>query len=154
MTVKGQDPLLAGPVSIFVGEDYLGVTSISKTVAPGEDLNLDLGVLDQIEVSRVTKESEETRGLLSRVIEYRTETRLRFENFGSSAESFEVLERIPVTDDELISINVDRGLTEPSPEKATSADGFYVKCNPEGCSPNTWHRTSSSMFYNVLDCGL
>lgn len=124
LTVTGQDPLLAGPVSVFVDEDYLGVTSIAKTVAPGEELHLDLGVLDHIKVTRTTEESEETRGLLSRVIEYRTETRLRFENYGNSAETFEVLEHIPVTDDELISIKIDRGLSQPGPEEANSAAGL------------------------------
>ena len=122
--MTGQDPLLAGPVSVFVDEDYLGVTSIAKTVAPGEELHLDLGVLDHIKVTRTTEESEETRGLLSRVIEYRTETRLRFENYGNSAETFEVLEHIPVTDDELISIKIDRGLSQPGPEEANSAAGL------------------------------
>lgn len=124
MPLPGEDPLLAGPVSVFAGADYLGLTQIDRTVAPGEDLTIDLGILDQMGVQRFSEESEETRGILSRVIEYRTETVLKIENFGSEAESIEVMERIPVTDDEQVTIAIDEGRTEPKPLDMKPADGI------------------------------
>ncbi|OUU22286.1 MAG: hypothetical protein CBC13_07890 [Planctomycetia bacterium TMED53] len=124
MPLEGDDPLLAGPVAVFSDGDYLGLALIDRTVAPGEDLTIDLGILDQVVVTRTTEDSEEARGLLSRSLQYRTDTRLRFENFGTTAESFEVLERIPISADESVSIRVDRGLTDPDPEELDPADGI------------------------------
>lgn len=124
LSLNGEDPLLAGEVSVFAGRGYLGMTRIENTVAPGEEWALDLGTMDQIVVSRNTVESEETRGLLSRLTEYRTETRLKLENYGDSAETIEILERIPVSDDESVSIEIDKSKTEPAPENQKPVDGI------------------------------
>ena len=124
LSLNGEEPLLAGEVSVFAGRDYLGMTRIENTVAPGEEWALDLGTMDQIVVSRNTVESEETRGLLSRLTEYRTETRLKLENYSDSAETIEILERIPVSDEESVSIEIDKSKTEPAPENQKPVDGI------------------------------
>lgn len=124
LSLNGEEPLLEGEVSVFAGRDYLGMTRIENTVAPGEEWALDLGTMDQIVVSRNTVESEETRGLLSRLTEYRTETRLKLENYGDSVETIEILERIPVSDDESVSIEIDKSKTEPAPENLKPVDGI------------------------------
>lgn len=124
MVLGGQEPLLAGPVSVFVADDYLGMSRIETTVAPGEEWSIDLGTLDQLVVNRTTEESEETRGLLSRVIEYQTETILKLENYGSSSETIVILERIPVSDDELVTIEMDPDKTDPKPLDLKPSDGI------------------------------
>lgn len=124
LSLNGEEPLLAGEVSVFAGQNYLGMARIENTVAPGEEWALDLGTMDQIVVSRNTVESEETRGLLSRLTEYRTETRLKLENYGDSVETIEILERIPVSDDESVTIEIDKAKTEPAPQNLKPVDGI------------------------------
>ena len=60
-TVKNEEdyPLLAGPVSLFMGPDFIGKSRISN-VAPTEEFPLDLGIDERIKIKRelVKKETE------------------------------------------------------------------------------------------------
>ncbi|MBL6914248.1 MAG: mucoidy inhibitor MuiA family protein [Planctomycetes bacterium] len=122
--LSGDAPLLAGDVSVFVGGNYLGKTRMKKTVAPGEELVLELGTFDTIALKRSVQETEETRGLLSKVIQYRTDLKINLENFGSNAELVQIVERIPFTDDERVSIQMNKNATNPLPVNTDPIDGI------------------------------
>jgi len=98
----GEAPLLPGVVTSFVGGDYVGSASVGA-VAPGEELGLGFGVEDQLRV---------TRTLASRRVEHlvggRTRTTVtvqtRVRNFGKDARAVRLLDQIPVSQVDRISV--------------------------------------------------
>ncbi|MGE4619967.1 MAG: DUF4139 domain-containing protein [Planctomycetota bacterium] len=121
--LDGEDPLLHGRASVFLGGDYLGQTTI-KTTAPGEELTLNLGVDGQVRVQRVQREAEEEVGLFSKALHYRTDLEMVVENFRQEPISVLLRERIPFTEDDVLKVKVDRTLTSLIPEGLDSDDGL------------------------------
>lgn len=121
--LHGSDPLLEGSVAVFLGEDYLGRSTI-KTTAPAEELTLDLGVDGQVTVDRIQRESEEKIGIFSKAIHYRTDLEMTIENFHSEPVSILLRERIPFTESKQLKVRVDRSATTHLPEGLESDDGL------------------------------
>ncbi len=121
--LRGNDPLLKGSVSVFLGDDYLGQALI-ETTAPGEDLELDLGVDDQMVLKRIERQSEDQVGFFSKSDEFETDLQLQVTNFHGKPVTVEVGELIPFSESELIKIRVDRAKTSPLPNGLDSTDGL------------------------------
>ncbi len=121
--LSGNDPLLRGTVSVFLGDDYLGQALI-ETTAPGEELELDLGVDDQMVMKRIERQSEDQVGFFSKSDEFETDLQLQVTNFHRKPVTVEVGELIPFSESELIKIRVDRAKTSPLPSGLDSTDGL------------------------------
>ncbi len=97
-------PLLAGPVAIFQGQNYVG-ESKTDFVAPGEEMELSMGVVEAVKVKRTLLKDFAAKGGLfgskrKRAYGYITEIT---NNLGRAI-NIEVFEQIPVARDSRISI--------------------------------------------------
>ena len=112
-------PLLAGPVRVYLGGDYV-VTSPLMTTPPGKTLTVNLGVEPGIAVARNVKFHESTEGLfkgdtaLVHEVEIEVRSRLHF------PARVEVFERVPHSDEDDIEVEVVR--TEPRAEAYDQTD--------------------------------
>lgn len=98
-------PILAGPVSIFQGQNYVG-ESQTEFVAPGEELELSMGVVEAIKIERILLKDYAKKGGLfgskrKRAYGYRTE----ISNNLDREINIEVFEQIPVSRDSRIEID-------------------------------------------------
>ncbi len=103
-TNETEFPLLAGAVSIFQGQNYVGDSNI-EFVAPGEEVELSMGVTEAIKVERkILKEFAAKGGFFGgkrkRAYAYRTE----IVNNLSRAIEIEIFEQTPVSRDSRIEI--------------------------------------------------
>ncbi|MEE2857146.1 MAG: DUF4139 domain-containing protein [Planctomycetota bacterium] len=122
-SLSGTDPLLRGTVSVFLGEDYLG-QAVIDTTAPGENLELDLGVDGQLVVERIQRESEDEIGLFSKAALFDTDLELTISNYHAESVKLLLRERIPFTESDSLKIRVDRIKSVPLPEGLDSDDGL------------------------------
>ena len=122
-SLSGTDPLLRGTVSVFLGEDYLG-QAVIDTTAPGENLELDLGVDGQLVVERIQRDSEDEVGLFSKATLFDTDLELKVSNYHTESVKLLVRERIPFTESDSLKIRVDRIKSVPLPEGLDSDDGL------------------------------
>jgi hypothetical protein len=122
-SLSGSDPLLSGSVSVFLDEDYLGQAWI-ETTAPGEDLELNLGVDGQVVVERIQRDSEDEVGLFSKAKIYQTDLHLKVTNFHDEMVQVSIRERIPFTESESLKIRVDRTKSSPLPAGLDSKSGL------------------------------
>ncbi|MGA1487834.1 MAG: mucoidy inhibitor MuiA family protein [Planctomycetota bacterium] len=120
--LPGEEPLLAGGAAVFLGEAYLGTSSLGTT-APGEEIVLDLGVDDRIAVTRREEESEEDVGVFSKARRYHTEVTVEMVSHHGDPVVIDVRERIPFTEvDELKVVLEDR--TRPAPDAVEDRNGL------------------------------
>ena len=122
-SLSGSDPLLSGSVSVFLDADYLGQAWI-ETTAPGEDLELNLGVDGQVVVERIQRDSEDEVGLFSKAKIYQTDLQLKVTNFHDEMVQVLIRERIPFTESESLKIRVDRTKSDPLPTGLDSKSGL------------------------------
>jgi uncharacterized protein (TIGR02231 family) len=108
--------LLPGRAAVFTGGDFVGSTQL-KTWAPGEEVELALGVDDRVRVEREVvgrKASKATLGSTRRrEIEYRTSVA----NHTPGAARITVLDQVPVSRDEDIQVREAR--IQPAPAERT-----------------------------------
>lgn len=112
-------PILAGPVDIFVGADYVG-TGALETTGPGGELALPLGADEDIRVERRLIPRTRTEGVFGKedLTVYTTE--IDVANDKRRPISIRVVEQFPldgVTDD----VEVKRGGTDPKPVEIDEA---------------------------------
>lgn len=107
-----EGPLPRGPVDVTVGREFLLSTAM-KTLAPGGELDLGLGVEEGIEVARNTRFSEETSGLLGGSLCLHHEIRLEVVNRLDRLVQLEIRERIPRAGGKDEDLTVELGDVEP-----------------------------------------
>lgn len=105
-------PLLAGPAEIYLDDEYL-VTSPIRTVPPGADLKIGLGVEEALKVARNTHFEEEATGLLGGGAAFHHRIDIELANRLASAVKVEVRERVPTKDED--DKDVEIAVAEPSP---------------------------------------
>lgn len=117
---EGATPLLPGSVNLFQDGQLVGRTRIG-TVAPGAPLHLAFGVDDRIEVDRMLdRDSMGRQGLLRRQQRLVRSYRITIDNRHDSTLPVTVLDRMPVSRDERIQVNLMPETTEPD---ARDVDG-------------------------------
>lgn len=106
-------PLLAGPVSLYVGDEYIGQNRLEYTPGGGE-VELVLGVEERIKVKRELVRREVDKRLLrdQRQVVYGYEIAL--ENLTPSAAKITVEDQYPVSRHDQIKVRLDRAAPEPS----------------------------------------
>ncbi|HEY8191720.1 MAG TPA: DUF4139 domain-containing protein, partial [Alphaproteobacteria bacterium] len=117
--LKGDSPILAGPVSLFRDGAFVGQTHL-PLLRPGQESDLAFGVDDQISVKRRTlKDERGEAGMLAKdsVVERHFVTEI--ENLRNKPVKIVVLETIPESQDEQIRAEVVTSTTTPGYMKDT-----------------------------------
>lgn len=113
-TLDSQAPILAGRANLFRDGSYVGSGSLAFS-GPGEEVRLGFGQDDQVRVtfSLVSRESGQ-RGLLTRMETDERLYRITVANNHSRSIEITVLDRVPVSEDERITVEQLDATTEPT----------------------------------------
>jgi uncharacterized protein (TIGR02231 family) len=103
---SGASPILAGPVDLIAGCGLVGRTT-TLMIAPGERFTLGFGPDPSVRVRRKVERVEHETGALSRSRRSEHNITILLSNIGRSATSFELVERVPVSEVEQVRISVD-----------------------------------------------
>ncbi|HET6372464.1 MAG TPA: DUF4139 domain-containing protein [Candidatus Polarisedimenticolia bacterium] len=110
-TAPGGYPLLAGPVHVFTDGAYLGVHSLPET-APGAELTLPFGADNRIRVERTPlPQARSHEGFIGRDRQITYAFHTTVENLRDRAAGVIVQDRIPVSEDERITVERGRQST-------------------------------------------
>lgn len=110
--------LLPGQASVFLANDYIGPTTLG-TVAPGASFDLFFGIDRNLAAKRtlVTRNTEKT-GLFGGGVRMLSDYRIEIDNPTTRPAKVEILDRMPVSRNEQIEIE----LTGPSVPLSTDAE--------------------------------
>lgn len=98
--------LLSGQVAIFVGQDYVGPTTLQST-PPGSEIKMHFGIDQSIRARRqLVSTSTENTGLLGGGRRINSAYRLTIDNNSGRAITLELWDRIPVSRSEEIQIQM------------------------------------------------
>lgn len=116
-------PLLAGPVDIFVGADFIGQGRLETTGSGGE-IEFPLGADEDIRFERRVLPSTETEGVFSKedVTKYRVQ--IDVANYKRRRVKVRVTDLVPKSDHQHIEIKT--GKMKPAPIEGPDADGLLV----------------------------
>ncbi len=124
-------PLLAGEINAFLGNNFIGKSSI-KLVAANASFDLFLGVDDNIKVTRTEGvKKEEVGGILTRTKVYQRSFTIEVQNFKSTEASFKLRDQIPVSKNGQVSVVVNKA--EPAfstQDKDTGEVSWDFKLKP------------------------
>ncbi len=110
-TLKGEAPVLPGPVNLFRDGAYVGQNTL-PLLRPGEDQDLAFGIDDQISIKRkIMKDERSKAGVISpdQVIERHVLTEIQ--NLHTLPVELSVLETVPVAQDKKIKTDIIKGET-------------------------------------------
>ncbi len=112
--IKNQrrQPYLDGPASVFLGSDFVGDGRV-PTTARGEELSVNLGADESVQVKRHAERKRETTGFFTSYHKYRTEVEVAIRNQKARPVRIRVLDRVPFSEDR--SVKVARGAIAPAP---------------------------------------
>lgn len=105
-------PLMAGPVDVYVGAEYLITSELSFTPRGGE-LSIGLGVAQGVKVARNTRFREESAGLMKGALVLHHAIDVEIHNHAGRAIDLEVRERVPVIREGEEDIKVEIGEVSP-----------------------------------------
>jgi uncharacterized protein (TIGR02231 family) len=105
-------PLLAGPLEVYVGRDYLLSTDL-PTTAPRGKIKLGLGVDSAIKVARNTDFTEQVTGLIRGSLDLKHKIRIELANNKADSVDIEVRERLPSVRDKEEDIRVEVVSVDP-----------------------------------------
>jgi uncharacterized protein (TIGR02231 family) len=108
--------LLPGKASVFHGADFVGNTRIA-TWAPGEEVELALGLDDRVRVVRELVRRTATKATLGSTRRREVEYRTTVANHTPRPARVTVLDQIPVSRDESITVRAFR--VDPAPVERT-----------------------------------
>ncbi|MCE9499894.1 MAG: DUF4139 domain-containing protein, partial [Leptospira sp.] len=117
---KNREPLLAGPLDLFVRENFLGTSNLNLTLR-GEELKFDLGSDDDIQVERRETKFREKKGIISEKNAIRTNVIISVRNRKSENISVTIVDRIPHTLDKDVSIE----MISSEPRLKIDANGIF-----------------------------
>jgi uncharacterized protein (TIGR02231 family) len=109
-------PLLPGVAGVYVGDEFVGRTSLAATPAGGE-LELAFGADERVEIDRkVLERRRESAGIVSKDEVWRYRVRISLKNRYQAPVSVKLLDLVPVSRDEKIQVKVLDGTTAPTRE--------------------------------------
>ena len=118
----GAVPLLPGPVSTFVGADYVGSGRVDAVV-PGEELLLSFGVDERVKVERtLVSRKQEHAGAMKRTVRFSLHFRIVVRNFGDAA-SVQIVDQVPVSEIDRVTVKMGE-ITPPSPGDPDDGPGI------------------------------
>ncbi|MBP2186072.1 DUF4139 domain-containing protein [Amycolatopsis magusensis] len=113
----GEHTLRPGKASVFHDNEFVGTTRLDNW-APGEEVELALGVDDRIRVKRELRRRSATKTALTGTRRRELEYRITVTNHGPRTVPITVLDQAPVSRDEAIVVRDVR--TSPEPEELSS----------------------------------
>lgn len=116
--------LRAGKASIFHGDEFVGSTQL-ETWAPGEELELALGVDDRIRIERKLVRRTASKATLSGQRKREAEYRTTITNHSPADIAITVLDQAPVSRDDAITVKDVR--ISPAPAETTDLGEFTWK---------------------------
>jgi len=106
-------PLLFGESEVFVDGDYVGKVNL-KSIAPGEEVDLSLGIDEGIKVKQeLVKKFERTKGLLSKREEIEYQFKITLESYKSKPIGMQIKDQVPRSLNEAIAVEDVQILPEP-----------------------------------------
>ncbi|RSD22785.1 DUF4139 domain-containing protein [Amycolatopsis eburnea] len=116
--------LLPGRASVFHEAEFVGTTSL-EAWAPGEELELALGVDDRIRVERELVRRSASKAALSGLRRREAEYRISVGNYGPRPASVTVLDQAPVSRDDGVTVKDVK--TSPEPVETSALGEFTWK---------------------------
>ncbi len=109
----GETPLLQGPVNLFRDNAFIG-NAVQNMLRPGEDTDLPFGIDDQMVMKRqVVTDKRGTSGVISTQSTLDRLYDTEIQNLHTFNVALEVLESVPVAQDERVKIVIDTKNTTP-----------------------------------------
>ena len=109
-------PLLPGQAGVYVGDEFVGRTALAAT-PPGGELELAFGADERVEIDRkVLERRHESAGIVSRDEVWRYRVRISLKNRYPAPVGVKLLDLVPVSRDEKISVKVLDGTTAATRE--------------------------------------
>ncbi|NNC14340.1 DUF4139 domain-containing protein [Corallococcus exiguus] len=115
-------PLLAGPVDVTLGDEFL-MTSPMPTLGPGETQRLGLGVEEALQVARNTRFDEATGGMFGNSTVLTHHVSVEVANHLSRAANIAISERISAVPESQKDIKVEEAEVAPPWQKASPLPG-------------------------------
>jgi uncharacterized protein (TIGR02231 family) len=129
----GAAVLLAGPVNVFLGDEFLGKTQL-PTVPPQDEVKLAFGADHRVKVERkLVERKHDTSGLFSKEDSYRYHFRTTVKNLYTDPTTVTLLDQVPVSRDSSIQIKVLDGSTPATEKEDPSKPGvraYKLTLNP------------------------
>lgn len=107
--------LRPGRASVFHGAEFAGTTELEPW-APGEEVELALGVDDRVRVERELVRRTAGKATVGRTRRREAEYRITIGNYGRRAANVTVLDQVPVSRDEAIVVRDVRCSPKPAEE--------------------------------------
>lgn len=121
--------LLAGPVNLFLGNEFVGKSSIDA-ISPNQDFDLYLGVDENVKVKREQLEKKMDDVLIAGIQSPNRKTIFKYkisvENFTSKAIVFKVFESMPVSANDRIKVKVFDISVQPSAKDWKDRKGVWL----------------------------
>ncbi|TGL34495.1 mucoidy inhibitor MuiA family protein [Leptospira koniambonensis] len=117
-----REPLLAGPLEIYSGENLLGTTTVS-TLKPGQEIKMELGPDRDIKVERKQEKLDDKSGIISRKKNIRYRVTISIKNNKRRAVPVRLIDRIPYTNDDSVKVEWSAGADTP---KSKTEDGILT----------------------------
>ncbi|TGK37913.1 mucoidy inhibitor MuiA family protein [Leptospira andrefontaineae] len=117
-----REPLLAGPLEIYSGENLLGTTTVS-TLKPGQEIKMELGPDRDIKVERKQEKLDDKSGIISRKKNIRYRVTISIKNNKRRAVPVRLIDRIPYTNDDSVKVEWSAGTDTP---KSKTEDGILT----------------------------
>ena len=123
--LKGETPLLAGEVLLNRDGAYIGKGRIAQ-LAPGDKANLGFGADDRVKVTRVPigRDAKEP-GLFGTAKSDELRFRTDVKNLHSFSVDLQVLDRIPISEDQQITVERLADMTKPDQEMLDDKRGVF-----------------------------
>ncbi len=101
-------PLIEGPISIFLDERMVGTASVGKTILPGEEMTLSLGVDEGIKMEKkLLRKFTESAGAFTRDIRIQYEYGIDLLNGKDREISLTLNDNAPVSRNEKIKVEIE-----------------------------------------------
>ncbi|PJZ27558.1 hypothetical protein CH352_09250 [Leptospira hartskeerlii] len=117
-----REPLLAGPLEIYSGENLLGTTTVS-TLKPGQEIKMELGPDRDIKVERKQEKLDDKSGIISRKKNIRYRVTISIKNNKRRSVPVRLIDRIPYTNDDSVRVEWSAGADTP---KSKTDDGILT----------------------------
>ena len=110
---SSSSPLLAGPMNLFAGDEFIGKNRLQYTPTNGE-IELMLGVEEGITIERTLEKRDVDKRLLRDNRQVRFGYKVEIKNLLSKMAKVEVHDHIPVARHEQIKVKLERAKPEPT----------------------------------------
>ncbi len=140
-------PIEAGQLELYRDGAYVGEAD-APAFLPGADVRMPFGVDERIRAS-IRDEAEQSgqKGLINRQTVQETRRRIEITNYHPMAFAVEVLDRIPVSKNEDIHVEILKGATDPSVKDLGGKAGVWLwKLEPAPQQTVTIHQAYAVQF--------